>query len=455
MPRKKSQIPVLRLHKPSGRARVYIDGDYVYLGPWGSEEANREYRRVIAERITFLESGADNLSSEMTVNELVAAFLVHAKSYYVGPDGEQTSSFGLYVLASRRVLDLYGEMLVVKFGPRTLEIVQKQMVADGFLRDTVNKYIVYIRSIFRWGVAREFVPETIYRALCCLPSLQEGRTKARESKPVPQADISLVLKTIEYCHKTIADMVRVQLLSGMRPQEVRLMRSCDIDRSDDIWVYMPHKHKTRHKGKYRPIPIMPQSQAILMPYLIDKQDEPESYLFSPGDAMKMLGFEKRAKRKTKVQPSQMNRSKGRKYKPCYSTDAYRAAIQRSANAAGIPCWSPNQLRHTKATEVEKLLGIEAAQMLLGHASAETTKIYLDPDVKLKEQIEAVNDLRLLKLTSQKTIPVTIKAKLFWKKNKISVRLKREGKSMSSNSQWQPGTQRSGVTGVDGYKVEHA
>jgi len=29
------------------------------------------------------------------------------------------------------------------------------------------------------------------------------------------------------------------------------------------------------------------------------------------------------------------------------------------------------------------------------------------------------------------------------------------KSMSSNSQWQPGTQRSGVTGVDGYKVEHA
>jgi len=30
-----------------------------------------------------------------------------------------------------------------------------------------------------------------------------------------------------------------------------------------------------------------------------------------------------------------------------------------------------------------------------------------------------------------------------------------GKSMSSNSQWQPGTQRSGVTGVDGYKVEHA
>jgi hypothetical protein len=28
-------------------------------------------------------------------------------------------------------------------------------------------------------------------------------------------------------------------------------------------------------------------------------------------------------------------------------------------------------------------------------------------------------------------------------------------SMSSNSQWQPGTQHSGVTGVGGYKIEYA
>ncbi len=278
----KSAIPVPRLHKPSGRARVYVNGTYIYLGPWGSPEADREYRRIVAEKIAFPESGIENQHGDMTVSELVAAFLVYAKSYYVAPDGEQTSSFGLYVLASRRLLDFYAATPITKFGPASLEIVQKKMVADNFLRKTVNKYIVYIRSIFRWGVAREFVPETIYRALCCLPSLKEGRTTAKESQPVLQVNVSDVLNTIEYCHKTIADMVRIQLLSGMRPQEVRLMRACDIDRSDDIWAYIPHRHKTQHKGKCRPIPIFPEGQAILMPYLIDKQDRPDEYLFSPG-----------------------------------------------------------------------------------------------------------------------------------------------------------------------------
>ena len=392
MPRKKSPIPVQRLHKPSGQARIFIGGKYFYLGPWGSEQANQEHRRLVAEKILFSESGAD-VSGDMTLDELVAAFSVHAKTFYRDADGELTSSFGLYALAARRMLDLYGQTPVSKFGPKSLRIVQKQMVADNFLRNTVNKYTIYIRCIFKWGVAEEFVPETVYRALCCLPLLHEGRSPARESQPVPQADFSDVLKTIEFCHKTVSDMIRVQLLSGMRPKEVRLMRSCDIDRSDDIWVYIPHEYKTSYKGKHRTITIPPESQAILIPYLIDKEEQPESYLFSPGDAMKMIGFEKREKRKSKVQPSQKCRKKKQKrtFQPYYTKDAYCIAVKRAAKAAGVTEWSPNQLRHTTATEVEAKFGIEAAQLLLGHSSPETTKVYLDPKSKLKEQIEAAKE----------------------------------------------------------------
>ncbi|MCH7727914.1 MAG: hypothetical protein IH991_15770 [Planctomycetes bacterium] len=32
-------------------------------------------------------------------------------------------------------------------------------------------------------------------------------------------------------------------------------------------------------------------------------------------------------------------------------------------------WSPNQLRHTAGTDVRKRYGLEAAQVVLGHASA--------------------------------------------------------------------------------------
>ena len=79
MPRKKSQIPIPRLHKPSGRARIYVNETYIYLGPWGSVEANQEYRRIIAELTTGLPANCP----EMTISELVALFLEWAKGYYV------------------------------------------------------------------------------------------------------------------------------------------------------------------------------------------------------------------------------------------------------------------------------------------------------------------------------------------------------------------------------------
>jgi integrase len=42
-------------------------------------------------------------------------------------------------------------------------------------------------------------------------------------------------------------------------------------------------------------------------------------------------------------------------------------------------WSPNQIRHTRGTEIRKLYGLEAAQVILGHASADVTQIYAERD----------------------------------------------------------------------------
>ena len=390
MSRKKTSIPVPRLHKPSGRSRIYVNGTYIYLGPWGSVEADREYRRILAEMLTPCSSGV----TEFTVSEVVAVFLEWAEGNYRHPNGESTGSFERYVVVVRPLVLLYGDSAVSKFGPLALKAVREDMIRSGLARNTINTRITLIKTLFKWGVENEMVPVAVYQALMTVRGLAEGKSAAKERPPVPQVELDDVLKTVAVAHKTLADMIRVQLLAGMRPKEVRLMRACDIDKSDDIWVYMPHTHKTQHKGKYRPIPILPESQAILMPYLIDKEERPDEYLFQPGDAVRQINFERRAVRKSKVQPSQRNRKKGRKFpfRECYTKDAYYTAVNRAAERAGVPHWSPNQLRHTKATEVEKMLGIEAARVLLGHASVETTKIYLDPNVKLKEQIEAVKEL---------------------------------------------------------------
>lgn len=43
-------------------------------------------------------------------------------------------------------------------------------------------------------------------------------------------------------------------------------------------------------------------------------------------------------------------------------------------------WSPNQLRHTAATEVRKRYGLEAAQIVLGHAAAVVTQVNAERDL---------------------------------------------------------------------------
>jgi hypothetical protein len=56
MPRKK-RVPTYRLHKPSGQARVIVNGEHIYLGPFGSPESQEKYARLIAERFLPQQEG--------------------------------------------------------------------------------------------------------------------------------------------------------------------------------------------------------------------------------------------------------------------------------------------------------------------------------------------------------------------------------------------------------------
>ena len=49
-------------------------------------------------------------------------------------------------------------------------------------------------------------------------------------------------------------------------------------------------------------------------------------------------------------------------------------------------WSPNQLRHTKGTELRQRYGIEAARIVLGHSNTKTTEIYAERDLKKAKEI---------------------------------------------------------------------
>ncbi len=70
----------------------------------------------------------------------------------------------------------------------------------------------------------------------------------------------------------------------------------------------------------------------------------------------------------------------------YDAGSYRLAVNRAADKAEVARWSHNRLRHTAATEVRKRFGLEAAQVVCGHQSADVTQVYAERDVSLAKEV---------------------------------------------------------------------
>jgi integrase len=211
-------------------------------------------------------------------------------------------------------------------------------------------------------------------------------------------------------------MVRFQRLTGCRPSEVCNVRPYDVqrftivterplplfagdraqpaERELDVWEYRPAHHKTKHKNRQRLIPVGPRAREILRPYLLPLSFTPSAFCFQP--------------------PANTPRAKHRPGKGRYTKDTYARAVTRACETAfRMPehlreralrlakktatsaelarlrkeaaawrdkhCWSPNQLRHSAATAIRQRYGLDAAQVILGHAEADTTQIYAEAD----------------------------------------------------------------------------
>ena len=333
----KTNIPSYRLHKATGQAFVELAGRRIYLGKHGSKASKEEYERRIAEYLANGKKLPPTLvKNGISCQELAIHFLEWAEGYYV-KNGKQTETFDHCRRAVSLVVKHYGNESVNNFTPLSLDHLQKQWVEHGLARLTVNRYVCVVKQMFKHGVKYGWVDAITSYALQAVDNLKKGRTKAPEYRDIQPVDDDTVDKTLPFLPPVVADMVRVQRLCGMRPQEIRNIRFCDIDNSGKVWWYKPFTHKTEHKGKNRPIPIGPKAQAILTPYLAEKEETPESFLFSPKDSVQLQRIEKRRKRKTfnkqgRVQPSQRNRAKPnpkRTPREQYSKDSYAHAIPSS------------------------------------------------------------------------------------------------------------------------------
>ena len=422
---KQPKVPGYCLHKPSGRGYSDVGGKQHYFpGKHGSKESVAAYEKFIADYLangrqlppSFLRPG----TVAMTCEELGLRFLDWAKVRY----SKDSQGFSHCRVAMYFLIKYFGKVPVNDFLPISLEYLQERMLVEcaelpgtkkgsqqkGYARQTINRHIARIKKAFKRGVANKWVDPQTHYALQSVESLKLGQTEAPEYKKIPPVAIDVVKKTLPFIKSNVVrDMARVQLHMGGRPQDVINMRACDIDRTprpDGTWVYIPYTHKTAHRGKSLHKAINPQAQAILLSYLLANEDTPEAFLFSPKESMQQQSIERRKNRKTfnkqgQVQPSQRNRSNksNRKRPPGdqYLVSSYYHAIRSACKRAGVPPWSPNQLRHTAGTEARKLSGAESAQAFLGHENLNTTEIYAEKNfaeaakvaVKIGEVLKAI------------------------------------------------------------------
>jgi len=417
MPRK-PHTPSYRLHKQSGQAIVTLpDGrggrHDVLLGPYDSEESKREYKRIVVEWVAngWREPTRTEDAPDLTMNELLMVYFAHAETYYRHPDGTPTSEVDNIRLALRPLKELYGDTEAGKFDSLALEAVRVKMIEAGHCRKRINKDVDRIKRMFRWATAKKLVPLETYQLLQTVENLQAGRSEAHETEPVKPVAEEVVEATLPFCTPQVAAMIRLQLLAGMRPGEVTIMRSIDISTSGKLWTYRPGsdrgahgKHKNAWRGHDKVILLGPRAQAVLAPWLRANVTE---YLFQPREAMAAFRAEQRRQRKSKVTPSQANRKPksnpkrvpGDRYKVSRYDQAVSKAVEaankaqaceackekpaeercQACQAAAIPHWHPNQLRHAKATEIRRVAGIDAARVVLGHKSPAITEVYAELD----------------------------------------------------------------------------
>jgi len=277
--------------------------------------------------------------------------------------------------------------------------------------------------MFRGAASQEMIPASVYQSLDTVEALKRGRTTAREGKkvaPVPQDRMDAVRPFVS---RQVAAVIDLQLLTGARPGELLGMRPSDIERypSEDaeppVWLFRPREHKNQFRAMERTIVLGPRAQAVLEPFLEGR--DPESFVFSPAGAEAERRVAASAARKTPLSCGNRvgtNRSLDPEWAvgDRYSTPSSCVAIRRACDRAFPPPpplgrregetvanwrarltpkqkadlaawqkahrWHPHQLRHTAATEIRRVFGLEAAQLALGHSSAHVTDaVYAERD----------------------------------------------------------------------------
>jgi hypothetical protein len=123
------RIPKYGLHKPSGRAVIYLDRRPVYLGEYDSPESWERYWQLVAEYGTPEQRRIPVLTSRdsISVAALVERYLADAVESY----GRGNEYLDTIRAAVAPLLELHASTAVKDFGPKSLIAVRTHRINQG------------------------------------------------------------------------------------------------------------------------------------------------------------------------------------------------------------------------------------------------------------------------------------------------------------------------------------
>jgi integrase len=252
---------------------------------------------------------------------------------------------------------------------------QRRLIEMGYARSQINRLFCAVKRVFVWGGQPRFDLETCDKLpaivsntfIADLMGIKSVTDEGKENPPRKDVPEKVVTAIFPYVSETIADMLRLQLLTGMRPHEVCAMRMGDLKQTKEefmehgllydgeSWLYVLDEHKTKKHIGTKVIPLGIQEQEILSKYLDNSDYLINSDLWSP------------------IFKNSMGNAMTR--------EAYGRNIKDAIERNGLQKFVPYQIRHTSLTEVSFEHGRDVARAVAGHTTEKMTARYDHSDYR--------------------------------------------------------------------------
>jgi integrase len=337
---------------PAGAAKSKRFGR---VGEVSRTEAAAAFKAWLANEYPTL---AASQAAKYPVDVLCEEYFEVVKKRYVR-GGKYTASLNRYKVALESFGAAYGHLESDEVSPANVAewlegfIKTKRKRAPGKgakTCETVNLALTCIKRMFRWGMKMGKVSAAAAGGVRVVENVGGDHPDVRHTEPKTGVAWEVVERTLAKCDPALADMIRVQWHTGMRPGEVVSMKAMELTVKGDVTLYQPPWHKTAWRGKksVRVIALGPKSMEVVAKYVSTKPAEP---MFRCPD--------------------------GR----AYTSKSYRAAIHRACRDAEVSVWNPNQIRHSYTTRVREQFGELGVAAMLGHANLNQQRVYGEMSVK--------------------------------------------------------------------------